>query len=163
MHYKYLLGIVSFLVVAIIFIPFTLKKSYIENYENNTINNNVNINNDYPTNETYPLLKDYYPLITSPKISSYTYFNNWKKGYYPVFPLSSYTQITNNIKYPPNPDNGECMPADMCFTLYDNIDKSNIQTPLPPVDFVDASESRVNYYKTDSNLLPVPLIQPTVF
>jgi hypothetical protein len=88
-----------------------------------------------------------YELSGNTEISSNTAADIWQ--YYPIFNVGSYTQITNNLKYPINPDNGKCMPASMCETLYlDRITgPPNEISPLPPVSISpDFPSVRVNYY-----------------
>jgi hypothetical protein len=74
--------------------------------------------------------------------------------HYPVFKVGSYEQITNNLKYPNNPDVGQCMPADFCGTLYKEFQpKLNEAEILPPVP-LSCNGTRVNYYNTAPNMLP---------
>ena len=70
----------------------------------------------------------------------------WKD--YPIYQVGSYSQTTNNIRYPDNPDEGTCMPADFCNLYYKNREKvSNIVMPLEPVK-ENESAARVNYYNS---------------
>jgi hypothetical protein len=82
------------------------------------------------------------------------YYHNILYYYFPIFEVGSYAQTTNNIRYPANPDDGQCRPAEVCGALYGNQTspqpKDNIV--LPPVS--DSEWSRVNYYNTNKNLLP---------
>jgi hypothetical protein len=97
------------------------------------------------------LLEDSYPLTGRKGISNNNAYNIW--WHYPVFKVGSYAQITNNIKYPNNPDEGTCMPASMCGALYKEKQlKSNYVKPLPPVN--PDCGTRVGYFATDINLLP---------
>jgi hypothetical protein len=106
----------------------------------------------YPYAQTSVLVQDTYPAIRKNQISNNSAANIWKE--YPIFRLGSYDQITNNIRYPINPDDGTCMPASMCNSFYDNkVIGNNYVTPLPPVNIV-SNGTRVNYYDTDVNLLP---------
>jgi len=105
--------------------------------------------NNIPEN-TY-LLKDYYPTDNRLIVDSNNYSHNWI--YYPIFSLGSYEQITNNLKYFKNPDEGTCAPAELCGDFYKNRDYSpntNVSHPLPPVPNEDGL--RVNYYRTKPNL-----------
>jgi len=105
---------------------------------------------DYPNSETQVLVQDTYPPIGKNKLSNDTAADIWKD--YPTFELGSYAQITNNIRYPRNPDEGTCMPASMCGALYhDKYLGSNYTTPLPPVPI--NCGTRVGYFDTDENLL----------
>ena len=72
---------------------------------------------------------------------------------FPVFNVGSYDQITNNIRYPNNPDDGECVRADMCNALYENrqpLVNANIQL-LGEAE--TGYGARVNYYRTEPNIL----------
>lgn len=87
-----------------------------------------------------------FPSSKNNGISNNSAFDIW--WHYPVFKVGSFAQITNNLKYPNNPDEGTCMPASMCGTLY--LDKvtplpSNNICPLPPVE-EEQLKRRVNYY-----------------
>jgi hypothetical protein len=79
---------------------------------------------------------------------------------YPVFRVGSYEQITNNLRYWSNPDDGECIRADMCDALYkDKEVLSNVSQPLAPVPETMYGV-RVNYYNTDQNLFLGPQAGP---
>jgi hypothetical protein len=76
----------------------------------------------------------------------------WRE--YPIFQVGCYTQTTNNIRYPDNPDEGTCMPAEFCNLYYKDRPKvSNIVMPLPPVA-ENESGTRVNYFYTPGQLMP---------
>jgi hypothetical protein len=71
---------------------------------------------------------------------------------YPIFSLGSYAQITNNIRYPDNPDDGTCTPASMCGALYhDKNTGNNFVKPLPPVN--PNCGTRVGYFTTDEQVI----------
>jgi|Laugresubdmm15sn_1035100.scaffolds.fasta_scaffold49658_2 hypothetical protein len=107
----------------------------------------------YPNSETEPLLKDSYKLTGKKDVSEKSYSDVW--WHYPIFGVGSYAQITNNLKYRRNPDEGTCIRADFCGALYeDKHVTGNISKPLPPAPFVSANSVRVNYYTTNSNLIP---------
>jgi hypothetical protein len=92
----------------------------------------------------------FYPSTGSLGISNNEAQESWWR--YPTFKVGSYDQITNNIRYPNNPDVGTCTPDSMCFALYKNNQvASNYVKPLPPVP--DCPGSRVNYYKTQPNMM----------
>ena len=94
------------------------------------------------------------------EISNHTSADIW--WHLPIFKLGSYLQITNNLRYPNNPDEGTCIPASMCQTIYgkklyqekdkNQLIESNYILPLPPSS-IELCGSRVNYYHTDENLL----------
>lgn len=102
----------------------------------------------YPDSQTKVLVADTYPAIGKDQLSNDNAQDIWEK--YPVFELGSYDQITNNIRYPRNPDEGTCMPASMCGALYhDKIIGSNYVEPLPPVKNCDDC-TRIGYFSSDS-------------
>lgn len=94
---------------------------------------------------------DSYPLIGKNKTSDKNYGDIWYD--YPIFKLGSFDQITNNLRYHDNPDEGTCVRADFCNAIYYNKKdkKSNIITPLPPVD--EGEGARVGYFRTEPNEL----------
>lgn len=103
----------------------------------------------FPNNETKVLVQDIYPPIGKNAISHNTANDIWMD--YPVFQLGSYDQITNNIRYPDNPDEGTCMPASMCGALYnDRNTGDNYVNPLPPVSDTGI---RVGYFTADEQLV----------
>jgi len=110
------------------------------------------------------LLFDEYPSTGRKTVSNNGYPDIW--WYRPIFEVGSYAQITNNLKYRRNPDDGECRSAEFCGALYkDNQVASNIITPLPPVP--DTPGTRVNYYRTEENLFlgaqPGPTLELPAF
>ena len=97
------------------------------------------------------LVQDTYPITGRNGIPNDGASDIW--WHYPIFEVGSYKQITNNVRYPHNPDEGTCMPASMCGALYRNKKiGSNIVTPLPPVN--PMCGTRVGYFSTNKNLLP---------
>jgi hypothetical protein len=110
------------------------------------------INQKYPREEDDVLLKGDYPLLKKLGLSKNSGSTIWQD--YPIFEVGSYAQMTNNIRYPDNPDDGQCMPAEFCGSLYKNkrgMPSNNIE-PLGPVP--DSNNARVNYYNSQYNLLP---------
>jgi len=104
----------------------------------------------YPSSETDVLVEDTYPITGINNVSDNGSAQIWKK--YPIFEVGSYEQTTNNIRYPDNPDDGRCMPANFCGALYkDKHLKSNVTEQLPPVN--SDSGTRVGYFTTDVNML----------
>lgn len=107
----------------------------------------------YPKSEMEVLVQDFYPRIKRAGLSNDSASNIWWHS--PVFKVGSYDQITNNIRYANNPDVGVCTPASMCGALYHEKQlKSNYVDTLPPVP-VNVNETRVGYYNTPNNLLPI--------
>ena len=108
-------------------------------------------NGPYPEAQTSVLVQDTYPAIGKNQLSNNTAADIWQE--YPVFEVGSYDQITNNIRYPDQPDDGTCMPASMCGALYrKKIIGNNYVMPLPPVGI--NCGTRVGYFDTNINLLP---------
>jgi hypothetical protein len=152
------------LFIIIVGLPFGLPLFYnmfksikmIENYQNYDINNSMKISlggdeGKYPFPETDLLVEDTYPATGRKGISNNGAANIW--WHYPTFELGSYDQITNNIRYPNNPDEGTCMPASMCGALYKEKQlKTNYVKPLPPIN--PNCGTRVGYFDTSINLLP---------
>jgi len=119
-----------------------------EGYSNLTLEGSIG---EIPASEEEVLVQDTYPITGRNGISNNSASDIW--WHYPVFELGSYKQITNNVRYPHNPDEGTCMPASMCGALYrDKKIGSNIVTPLPPVN--PTCGTRVGYFSTNKNLLP---------
>ena len=93
------------------------------------------------------LLQDTFPTTGSGSVSDKQSADVWWK--YPIFKVGSYAQITNNIKYPRNPDTGRCMRIEMCDTLYENREnKTNVVVPYPPVE--SSNSTRVGYFNSST-------------
>ena len=136
------------IIILAIAIPLFFNFSNIlEGYSNYELNQSMGI---FPNSQTEILIQDTYPPTGKNELSNNTSENIW--WHYPVFKLGSYKQITNNIKYPNNPDEGTCMPASMCGALYKekNIG-TNIFKPLPPVN--NEFGKRVGYFNTNKQLI----------
>ena len=71
----------------------------IEGYSNYSLDQAAG---NFPDAQTKVLVQDTYPPIGKNEISNDTANDIWMD--YPIFPLGSYAQITNNIRYPDNPD-----------------------------------------------------------
>ena len=127
-------------------LPLFFKNS--EGYSNYTLDGAMG---NYPAAQNDILVQDTYPAIGKNELSDNTSNDIWKE--YPIFELGSYKQITNNIRYPDNPDEGTCMPASMCGALYKNKHlKSNYVEQLPQLN--PDCGTRVGYFDTDINLMP---------
>ena len=125
----------------------------LEETENNFVSpsKTLPLINSFPLDENDPLVEGEFPLTGRKGISNLGADKIW--WHYPIFELGSYEQITNNIRYPNNPDEGTCMPASMCGALYkEKHNLSNVVVPLPPVN--PDCGTRVGYFTTDVNLLP---------
>ena len=133
------------LIILAIALPLFLRN--IEGFSNYILDQSVG---NFPDAQTQVLLQDTYPPIGKNQISDETSNDMW--WHYPIFTLGSYKQITNNIRYPNNPDVGRCTPASMCGALYhEKFLGSNYVTPLPPVN--SECGTRVGYFTTDEQLV----------
>ena len=138
----------SIFLSILIFIILVSSFFYKDGYSNNNLEL---IPGTYPKSTEIPLLTDLYPWTGRKNVSNNTYSDIW--WHYPTFRVGSYTQITNNLKYPNNPDDGQCRPAEFCGALYkEHQIASNISQPLPPAPSVTAESVRVGYYSTPKNL-----------
>lgn len=134
------------ILVLAIGLPLFFKNS--EGYSNFTLDGAIG---KYPVAQTEVLVQNTYPAIGKNELSNNTANDIW--WHYPIFELGSYAQITNNIRYPYNPDEGTCMPASMCGALYhDKKLKSNYVEPLPQLN--PNCGTRVGYFDTNSSLMP---------
>jgi hypothetical protein len=104
----------------------------------------------YPVSVTQAILDDY-PKIGKNLTTDNTYNKIW--WHYPTFTEGSYKQLTNNLKYWINPDEGTCIRADFCGAVYHDKKntKSNIIYPLPPAQ--EGPGARVGYFRTEPNYL----------
>lgn len=135
-----------------------ITRKQVENYRNCSANHNTS-NLDNSNIESNILVADSYPWTGRNGISNNDANSIW--WHYPIFELGSYDQITNNIRYPNNPDEGTCMPASMCGALYKEKQlKTNYITPLPPVN--PNCGTRIGYFTTDINLLPFRTDVPNI-
>jgi len=104
---------------------------------------------DYPISVDKPILDDY-PLIGKNEVSNDSASTNW--WHYPIFTEPSFKQITNNLRYRYNPDNGTCTRPEFCGALYHSIkNKPNEIYPMPPAEEGDGA--RVGYFRTEPNEL----------
>jgi len=155
MYLKILLAFLILLIVVAL--PLFYKSKFLEEGFSNYYLGSTN--GIYPSSLTDVLVQDIYPITGKNGVSNYGSNELWKD--YPIFEVGSYDQITNNIRYPNNPDTGRCMPANFCGTLYnDKHLKSNYIEQLPPVD--PTSGTRIGYFTTDINMLPFRTDDPNI-
>jgi len=120
-----------------------------EGFSNYQLNQSIG---NIPESQNQVLVENIYPPIKNNGISNNNSSDIWRD--YPIFELGSYEQITNNIKYPNNPDEGTCMPASMCGALYNKKELgSNIIDPLPPINPECDNGKRVGYFSTNIQLI----------
>lgn len=106
----------------------------------------------YPNAQYEVLVQDSFPITHKVGVVDANGASLYKS--YPVFQVGSFKQLTNNLRFWKSPDNGTCMPAGMCGTLYQSKrNKSNVVKPLPPV-CISTDGARVGYWNTHQNLLP---------
>jgi hypothetical protein len=139
MKHKIVMGSILFLIIIL---AFTLYK----NIEGFSGLYDLSTPGTFPKSVNQAILNDY-PLINKNETSTNNYNQIW--WHYPVFKLGSYKQVTNNLKYYDNPDNGTCSPADFCGALYKNKKDTttNITLQLPPVQ--DGPGVRVGYFRSE--------------
>jgi hypothetical protein len=105
----------------------------------------------FPNTEDDVLVQDTYPITGINGVSNKESSDLWWYQYKPL--VGSYEQITNNLRYRNNPDDGLCSRSEFCGALYkDYQKKSNIAQVLPPVK--DGCAARVGYYNTPINFFP---------
>jgi hypothetical protein len=108
----------------------------------------------FPKSIEQSILDDY-PQIGKNETSNNNYSQIW--WHYPVLPLASYKQVTNNLRYRYNPDEGTCVRADFCGAIYHDkkdynfVKKSNIIKSLPVAE--EGTGARVGYFRTEPNKL----------
>jgi len=136
------------LIILALGLPFIFNfTTILEGYSNYSLDQATG---KFPDAQTKVLVQDTYPPIGKNQISNYEASDMW--WYYPVFQLGSYDQITNNIRYPNNPDVGRCTPASMCGALYHQKKTGdNYIKPLPPVN--SDCGTRIGYFTTDEQLV----------
>jgi len=132
--------------------PFPYEEKNIDGPSNEVVHNS-SAYGSYPfPNVEGALVSDSFPITHKNGVSDYQEQMMW--WHFPVFKVGSYEQITNNLKYPNNPDVGQCMPADFCGTLYKEYQTDlNEAQVLPPVT-PSCNGTRINYYNTAPNMLP---------
>ena len=136
MKYKFLIGSIIFLILILVF------KKNIEGFSGLY---DLSTPGTYPKSVNQAILNDY-PLINKNETSTNNYNQIW--WHYPVFKLGSYKQITNNLKYYDNPDNGTCSPADFCGALYKNKKDTNTNITLPLPQVQEGPGVRVGYFRS---------------
>jgi hypothetical protein len=142
---KSILFLLVIIIVSIFLAPF------IKNIEG------FKVKTDYlsKTEGTYPdsldkVLLNNYPQIGKNSVSKDNVTDIW--WHYPIFTLPSFKQITNNLRYYNNPDEGTCTRSEFCGALYhDKKNKSNEVFPLSQAE--EGPGARVGYFRTEPNTL----------
>lgn len=148
--------IAFFILLIVVALPLFYKQKKEEGFSSYYLGSTNGI---YPSSETDVLVQDTYPITGINSVSNDGSNEIW--WHYPIFEVGSYDQITNNIRYPNNPDTGKCMPANFCGALYkEKKIKTNYIEPLPPID--PTAGTRVGYFTTDVNMLPFRTDVPNI-
>jgi hypothetical protein len=109
----------------------------------------INTEGKYPLSVDQAILNDY-PLIKKNEVSNASASTMW--WHYPIFLEPSFKQITNNLRYRNNPDDGTCSRPEFCGALYHSIkNKSNEINVLPLAE--ESPGARVGYFRTEPNQL----------
>lgn len=138
---------IAVIIIVAYLVLYTMK--YRESYSNSTLEE-AGI---YPLSEDKPLVFNEYPFTGRKTVSNKNASDVW--WYNPIFKEGSYAQITNNLKYQRNPDNGNCVGSEFCSVLYkDNQQATNYTFPLEPVG--NGEGIRVGYFRTPQNLFLGP-------
>jgi cbb3-type cytochrome oxidase subunit 3 len=139
----YSLASIAVIFVFIVGILYALHKNKKENFQNKYTLETPGI---LPESNNPGILDNVFPETGFTSLQNIGASQIWKD--YPIYQVGSYSQTTNNIRYPDNPDEGTCMPADFCNLYYKNREKvSNIVMPLEPVKENEGA-ARVNYYNS---------------
>jgi hypothetical protein len=151
---KWLTAFINLLILIIVLIigHYYLDNWNIESFANHNDKSNRKQFSPKKVAEDKLLLQDVYPLTNEQAITANSITDVWWQR--PIFQVGSYAQITNNLRYRKNPDDGECTTIDFCDSLYKDIkNKNNHVYPLPPVKtHLTNKEKRINYYNTPYNL-----------
>ena len=139
-------------IILLLFIFFAILSSLFiisENFQNNDTLETPGI---LPESNNPGVLDYVFPPTGYTKVQNIGASQIWRE--YPIYQVGCYTQTTNNIRHPDNPDEGTCMPAEFCNLYYKDRPKvSNIVMPLPPVQ-EETCGTRVNYFYTPDQLMP---------
>ena len=143
-HKLYIICIIFIILVVTLYL-----EPFIKTVESFTNSSYSFISGTFPNSINYHLLDDYKHIQTNTP-SKFNYSDIWTQ--YPSFKINSFQQITNNIRFYDNPDQGNCIRADFCNAFYHNKKhKSNIVKPLPPAE--EGQGARVGYFRTEPNEL----------
>jgi len=113
----------------------------------------------FPGAVTTVLLADTYPTTTRNESGNSDYKDVYTQ--YPQFSVRNTQNITNNIRYPQNPEIGKAIPAEFNNTFYKTKSQgNNYADMLPPAPLVSANSVRVNYFTTPVNLFLSPQAGP---
>jgi len=153
---------VFLLSIIIIVLAFPMVANFFSSRKNKENFTSYNINTNYglgsgagkfPSSLDDFYLQENFPLRPTPGVLEFDHEQASKMWWhYPIFKEGSYAQITNNLRYPNNPDVGNCTPEMMCGTIYrERKNKSNYVYPAPPIN--PRCNTRVGYFLTDQSLM----------
>ena len=103
----------------------------------------------YPQSDESGLLNQY-TMRSKPSLSDMTYESESKL--FPISPVGSYSQVTNNKRYWSQPCNGTMAPANFCNSLYNKKTPTISSQPCRP-ELSCSSGDRVNFYCSKSDLV----------
>ena len=140
-----------FYIIIFIVIFMYLVNNFLISKINGFSNYNLKHAGSYPKSDNVPILSGDYTYSGNKNVSHDNYNDIW--WYYPIFKVGNYKQLTNNLRYWKNPDEGTCIRSEFCGALYkDKSHKPNVILPLPEAK--NGPGPRVNYYRTDTNVFP---------
>lgn len=134
---------IALLLIAVLAVGWLFTNTCVEGYSNYTLDQ---ASGTVPESNSL-LVQDSYPVIGKGTISNNGSNDIWRN--YPIFEVGSYEQITNNIQFPANPDEGTCMPASMCGALYHKKHTTEPQSQPPP----HSDKTRVGFFNTDDTII----------
>lgn len=71
---------------------------------------------EFPSTQEHGILTDVFQAVPNPQVGINRYQDNIKM--YPQIKMASFKHVTNNIQDWKIPDNGLCIPAEVCNRLY---------------------------------------------
>jgi len=153
----FLLSIIIIVLAFPMVVNYFSSKKYKEKFSSYDINSDNDLGSgagNFPSSLDDFYLQNDFPLRPRPGVLEFDNETSSKIWWhYPIFKEGSYAQITNNIRYPNNPDVGICTPGMMCGSIYKDRknNKSNYVYPKPPINI--NCETRVGYFLTDKSLM----------
>lgn len=143
--YNVFIILIILLIVVILYYSLKNTNSKLELFNNYGMKNLQGNNSKNPKTK-YLLLTDSFPTTSDPnKTTNNQYSNIWWR--YPALKINSYKQITNNIRYSNNPDNGRIAPAEFAGGFYKDYQQQSNYSKLLPLAPIN-NRRRVNYYLT---------------
>lgn len=142
--------ICTFLVLALVYYFFVYKEQHPDSINNQWLSVATTTTKkktiDPPATPTLaerPILADVYPVLPTPGYTDESYSTEWEG--YPIHAANSIE--TTNYRYWSTPENGTCVPADMCYGLYGTLPPREPPAPLVAPEIND-ERRRVGFYQT---------------